>query len=133
CAGGAIFNVGSGTITVTSSSIINNHTCSGGTGGTGGSGHDNGDDGRKGYVGIGGAVGSISDSTSNYLNFNRIIGNSQFQVQSYEGWVDATLNWWGSNDNPDVNVEGNVSYDPWIILTIKPTPNPATHIDYNST
>ena len=128
-AGGAVYNDGQGNFKIIGCTITDNHTGSGGSGGSGGTGGPNGHHGSNGGVGIGGAIGSKSSSSSNFLNFNRITGNSQYEVQAYNGQLDATLNWWGSNGNPSGNVAGTtVSYDPWIILTITPPSN--THVPY---
>ncbi|BDZ71299.1 DUF1565 domain-containing protein [Methanobacterium petrolearium] len=37
--------------------------------------------------------------------------------------MDATLNWWGSNEDPSSQFYGsNILYDPWIVLTINADP-----------
>ena len=71
----------------------------------------------------------ISYSSGN-INFNRIFGNGICGL-SNEGTnvVDATDNWWGSN-NPTVSsatgsdiyvYTGTVSYNPWLVLTVNST------------
>ena len=75
----------------------------------------------------GGAI--YNDGTAN-VNFNRIIGNTASQgnaIYNDGGTIDATLNWWGTNNDPNitgdiVNNDGGCSYDPWIILTISANP-----------
>lgn len=59
------------------------------------------------------------------INFNRIVGNTAphgSAIYNQFGTVNATLNWWGSNTSPAGKVQGNVAYDPWIILTITADP-----------
>nr|WP_319372975.1 leucine-rich repeat protein [uncultured Methanobacterium sp.] len=56
-----------------------------------------------------------TDSSSNVVNNNSITG-SQYGL-TYAGTnntLNATSNWWGSNDDPAVQIQGNVNYTPWI-------------------
>nr|WP_319372973.1 right-handed parallel beta-helix repeat-containing protein [uncultured Methanobacterium sp.] len=56
-----------------------------------------------------------TDSSSNVVNNNSITG-SQYGL-TYAGTkntLNATNNWWGSNDDPASQIHGNVSYAPWI-------------------
>jgi len=60
-------------------------------------------------------------------HFNRIVGNSPGNSEIYNnddtgGTVDATLNWWGSNDDPSGKVVGDVDVDPWLVLTVTADP-----------
>lgn len=95
------------------------------------------------------------------INVNRIVGNTDYGVYLDTGkipigveagameygtgpvteqlpgyMVDATNNWWGSNDNPKNNpdnIGGNVfmvDADPWLILTISANP---TSVPFGST
>jgi predicted outer membrane repeat protein len=69
----------------------------------------------------------LMDNTNNIpankINFNRIVGNSQFGIyqvldlEKSSGIVDAKYNWWGSN-NPDFQklVSGNIDYTPWLYM-----------------
>ena len=77
--------------------------------------------------------GAIYNNGNAYVNFNRIvsntasIGNAIYNDEN--GWIDATLNWWGTNQpnqtgNDIVNTagQGQCNYDPWIILSINASP-----------
>lgn len=60
------------------------------------------------------------------LNFNKIYGNGQYQVRVIgdptNGFIlDATNNWWGSNQGPSAMPE-NVTCNPWLV--IKASANP---------
>ncbi|UTB32352.1 MAG: Ig-like domain repeat protein [Methanobacterium sp. ERen5] len=72
--------------------------------------------------------GAIFNTGTATVNFNRIIGNKAGtgnDIYNSGGTFDARYNWWGSNTNPSANISGSdVSYNPWIVLTV--TPNPAT-------
>ncbi len=64
------------------------------------------------------------------LQFNRIVGNTASlgsAIYCDYGTLDATLNWWGSNNSPADKVatgmEGIVNYDPWIVLTTNTSSN----------
>ena len=98
-AGGAISNTG-GTLTVTSSTFTNNSALNG---------------------------GAIFNYGTGYVNFCRIVGNTASNgkaIYNYGGNVDATNNWWGSND-PEFNsliYGGSVTFDPWIVLTVTADP-----------
>lgn len=71
--------------------------------------------------------GIYLNNSSAYINFNRIVSNSRYGLyKSGNGTVDATNNWWGSN-NPvasaasgsDIYIpRGNVTYDPWLMLNL---------------
>ena len=73
-------------------------------------------------LGLGGAIRNIYSTVE--VQFNRIVGNSpsNIEISNLFGTVDATLNWWGSNVSPAGKVQGNVAYNPWIILTITADP-----------
>ncbi len=60
------------------------------------------------------------------LHFNRIVGNATSVELYSEGnrEVNATFNWWGSNNPGNVINGTNIIYNPWIILTV--TANPQT-------
>ena len=71
--------------------------------------------------------GIYLNNSSAYINFNRIVTNSRYGLYKTDnGTVDATNNWWGSN-NPvsssasgsDIYIPGgNVVYDPWLVLSL---------------
>jgi methionine-rich copper-binding protein CopC len=98
--GGGIFNY-QGTGTVTGSNIYNNTATSWG----------------------GGIDNAVSNMT---LTFCRIIGNTAPSGTAIYcdsgGSVNATLNWWGSNNNPSSNVYGNVNVNPWLVLNVVANP-----------
>jgi len=100
--GGAIIN--DGTLTVDNSTFTNNTATD-----------------------YGGAIFNSNSGTAT-VNFNRIIGNTAGNggaIYNYVGIVDARYNWWGSNTSPAGEMGGSdVSYDPWIVLTV--TANPTT-------
>ncbi|MDD3753798.1 MAG: right-handed parallel beta-helix repeat-containing protein [Methanobacterium sp.] len=98
-AGGAISNTG-GTLTVTSSTFTNNSALNG---------------------------GAIFNYGTGYVNFCRIVENTATNgkaIYNYGGNVDATNNWWGSNE-PNFSsliYGGSVTFDPWIVLTVTADP-----------
>ena len=100
--GGAIYN--DGTLTVDNSTFTNNTATD-----------------------YGGVIFNSNSGTAT-VNFNRIIGNTAGNggaIYNYVGIVDARYNWWGSNTSPAGEMGGSdVSYDPWIVLTV--TANPTT-------
>jgi len=69
----------------------------------------------------------IIDASAN-VNFNRIFGNSGYELYNGYGMynaagiVNATNNWWGSNNNPSSKIlnngTGSVTYDPWLVLNV---------------
>lgn len=73
----------------------------------------------------------IFNSSAN-VNFNRISGNSAYGLYNTgNGTVNATNNWWGSN-NPVVSLSspsdiciqnGIVTYNPWLVLNVNATSN----------
>ena len=59
-------------------------------------------------------------------HFNRFEDNSAPEgsaINNENGMIDATLNWWGSNNNPSENVF-DATVTPWMVLTV--TANPTT-------
>lgn len=72
--------------------------------------------------------GAIFNTGTATVNFNRIMGNKAStgnDIYNSGGTFDAMYNWWGSNTDPSANISGSdVSYNPWIVLTV--TANPAT-------
>ncbi len=71
--------------------------------------------------------GIYLNNSSTEIHFNQIVGNSRYGLYNQgNGTVNATNNWWGSN-NPivsstspsDINIAGgNVTYNPWLVLSI---------------
>ena len=55
-----------------------------------------------------------------FFNNTATIGSA---IYCDSGSVNATLNWWGSNSNPENQTEGNVNYSPWLYTTITADPN----------
>ena len=57
------------------------------------------------------------DITGVQVNQNNIVGNQDYGVAHYHGdTVDATYNWWGTDDEVEIEdmVEGEVDYEPWL-------------------
>ncbi|EKF85259.1 hypothetical protein A994_08881 [Methanobacterium formicicum DSM 3637] len=71
----------------------------------------------------GGAISSEGDIT---MHFNRIVENSaQYgsAIYNHKGDVNATDNWWGSNDPEfETLIDGDVNYSPWLYLTFSAEP-----------
>ncbi|MDP3623045.1 MAG: chitobiase/beta-hexosaminidase C-terminal domain-containing protein, partial [Methanobacteriaceae archaeon] len=85
---------------------------------------------------IGNQYGVYLSNSNATINFNRIIGNSKYGLyNSGNGIINATNNWWGSNNGPIVSsimpsdiyvVGGNVTYNSWLVLNITASP-PSTN------
>ncbi|BDZ68575.1 NosD domain-containing protein [Methanobacterium ferruginis] len=69
------------------------------------------------------------------IHFNRISSNSDYELSSENGNVNATNNWWGTN-NPTVSsnetanimiMGGTVLYDPWLVLNVTAVPTNVTN------
>ena len=105
--GGAIYNGGLGPVSVINSDFTDN-TASG----------------------TGGVLYNSFGSTST-IQFCRIIGtgNSLIAFQSGSPAVDASLNWWGSNADPNSKVQSGVTVGPWLVLT----PQAPTNVGSGST
>ncbi|HZY83519.1 MAG TPA: right-handed parallel beta-helix repeat-containing protein [Gemmataceae bacterium] len=59
------------------------------------------------------------------VNFNRIVGNEVALNNTTFTRVDATNNFWGSNDGPggiDNMVGGPVTFNPWLVLQVTASP-----------
>jgi hypothetical protein len=120
--GGAIYNY-KGTLTINQTTLTQN------TAGTGGAIYN-----YKGTLTInqstltqntattGGAI--YNDDGTSEIHFSRIIGNNNIDVYRDGGTVNATLNWWGSND-PDFTslLNGVNSPTNWLYMTINTTPS----------
>ena len=77
----------------------------------------------------GGAIWScVAEGSGGVVHFNRIVGNSQSNSQIYSGSgvVDARFNWWGSNFDPSGYVSngygGSVDVSSWLVLNIRVDP-----------
>ena len=112
--GGAIYSIG--TIAGQSSTITGCQSGDGGTGGTSGNGGI-GTPGSTGPEGTGGAVYG-----SGTIRFSRLLDNNAAGTALYGG-IDATDNWWGSDENPSSNTGGGATYDPWLVLNITASPS----------
>lgn len=65
----------------------------------------------------------LDNSDDNLIVANRIAYNPGHGLVNYaSSIVDATLNWWGSNNNPSNKIIGiYIDYDPWIVLKVYPS------------
>jgi parallel beta-helix repeat protein len=80
-------------------------------------------------------VGIYDSGSTDNINFNRILGNYYAGLASDVTALNATNNWWGTN-NPDTNFgshciwvySGSVNYNPWLILNTTITPTNTTFI-----
>ena len=71
--------------------------------------------------------GIYLNNSSAYITFNRIVANNRYGLyKTGNGTVDATNNWWGSN-NPVISstsgsdiyvLGGNVTYDPYLVFNL---------------
>lgn len=72
--------------------------------------------------------GAIRNWGTMNIKYSRIVSNTAPDADisnTNSGTLTAINNWWGSNSNPSgrISVEsGSVTYNPWIILTIKSNP-----------
>ena len=105
--GGAIEN--EGICTVIGSTITNNKASS--------------------YKSSGGVGGAIYNGSIITLHFNRIFenyaqyGNGTYIIYNSGGTVDASLNWWGSNNNPSRYLYGDgITLNSWLVLNINANP-----------
>ena len=58
------------------------------------------------------------------LNYNSIIGNTGYAIYNKQGNVDASLNWWGSDNGPSTgSIYGNITTTPWLTITAKASIN----------
>lgn len=127
--GAGIYNTGSH-LEVISNNLTENFIGTPGNGGAAGlkgygDGGTNGNAGAAGSSGDGGAFYStVYVSNPQGLHFNRILNNSAHDVVAAIGVsVSAENNWWGTNfqgTNPSNagRVSGDVSADPWLMLTV---------------
>jgi parallel beta-helix repeat protein len=65
----------------------------------------------------------LAPPADTHVNFNNIVGNDAFGVESNGPLVDATCNWWGDSTGPSGDgpgdgdaVEGNVEFAPWNLV-----------------
>lgn len=87
-------------------------------------------------TGNGGAIEVDTSNTGNDLTigFSRLAGNtasSGNNIYNAAGSVTATDNWWGTN-LPAGTINGTVTFDPYIALTLTPSPSQIL-IDQDST
>jgi hypothetical protein len=150
---GAIFN--QGTLTINGSNFTNNKAT--GSGCDGGAIENDGTltiNGNSSFINntaaVGGAIlnaGNLNITCTNFINntatsyggaiynyigtsiiqFNRIIGNSNYDIYCAGGSVNANDNWWGTNftgTNPTTTgrVTSNVNATTWIVLTLTASP-----------
>ena len=76
--------------------------------------------------------GILLNNSSTEVHYNSIAGNSRYGLYNQgNGTVDATDNWWGTN-NPTVSstgpsdiyvAGGTVTYNPWLVLNLKSSTN----------
>ncbi|EKQ51601.1 MAG: repeat-containing protein, partial [Methanobacterium sp. Maddingley MBC34] len=79
------------------------------------------------FMGNTATYGSViaNELTTLEAHFNRFYNNTAttgIAIYLASGSVNATLNWWGSNDDPSSQIYGNVDYSPWLFMTINATP-----------
>ncbi|UTB33155.1 MAG: chitobiase/beta-hexosaminidase C-terminal domain-containing protein [Methanobacterium sp. ERen5] len=74
--------------------------------------------------GVGGAVcGNLATNITLHYNWlQRDSADSGAEIYSDNGNMNATLNWWGSNNDRGAWIF-NALYDPWIIVKANATPN----------
>nr|WP_245248299.1 right-handed parallel beta-helix repeat-containing protein [Methanobacterium petrolearium] len=73
------------------------------------------------------------------MHFNQIFGNQYGVYSDLAGFLNATNNWWGSN-NPTITssntpadiviYDGTVTYDPWLVLKVS---GAVIHVTHNNT
>jgi hypothetical protein len=84
-----------------------------------------------------------SSSGRGSIHFSRFSGNNGRAITTDHKNLDATNNWWGTNDNPSVYTsgemrlspwypqdyipKGNVTVSPWLVLSITATPLSGSH------
>ena len=135
--GGAIYN--SGNCTVSSSTFTNNTAYNGDGGAISNFGTLNVTDstftGNKATgssgSGRGGAIyNEIFNQSLANVHFNRIVGNTATigsAIYNYRGTMNATYNWWGSN-NPNFSTmiseidTDTLTYSPWLYMTFAAAP-----------
>jgi hypothetical protein len=68
--------------------------------------------------------GTIDNRGNLTVHYTRFYNNQNIAIISLDNYALATNNWWGSNSDPkNYAIYGNVYCTPWVILTIKSTPN----------
>jgi autotransporter family porin len=123
--GGAIINFPSGTLNITDCTFTSNIATN-----TGGAILNNGILNITGSTFTDNSVtkygGAIWNSGTANVHFSRIVGNTAATgsaINNNAGTVDASLNWWGDNNDPNGKISG-LTVNKWLILTI--TANPTT-------
>lgn len=120
---GAIYN--SGYLTIANSTLSNNNGgIYGGTIYNSGTLSVKGCDFESNTASRGKILYNIGSTANTIINFNRFydLGTGYAIYDVENGFVDATLNWWGSNNDPISYIYGNVIVDPWIILKVQANP-----------
>ncbi len=73
---------------------------------------------KNNVIGVRVGIPGVKDTiTGVQVNQNNIVGNEDFGVAHYHGdEVDATCNWWGTDDGDEIEdmVTGDVEYEPWL-------------------
>ncbi|MGZ4856769.1 MAG: NosD domain-containing protein, partial [Methanobacteriaceae archaeon] len=73
----------------------------------------------------------VNNDSTVEIHFNVITGNDCGLSVDDSSAVNATLNWWGSNDEPSIDYNnGIVYYSPWLVFTATVDPN---HVDPDET
>ncbi len=121
--GGAIFNTYSSNLAISGCNFTNNTASYGGTIANMYSSYLNAT--NSNFVGntasYDGGILYNTYTTTSEVHFNRIVGNTArtgADISCYFGSVNATNNWWGSNANPSGRMYGNVTVNPWLVLTV---------------
>ena len=71
--------------------------------------------------------GILTNNSTDIIQFNRITNNTYGLINEI-GTVNATDNWWGSNNDPSTiqndidNINGTVNSNPWLILSVNASP-----------
>ena len=119
--GGAIYN--SDSLTVTGSTFSDNTATNGGAIYNNNNLIANSNTFFRNSAHEGGAISSEGDVE---LHFNRIVENTAEYGSAFynsKGDVNATDNWWGSNDPEfETLIDGDANYSPWLYLTFSADP-----------
>lgn len=53
------------------------------------------------------------------IYFNRLVNDKQYEIE-HRGTqhIEADDNWWGSNEDPALKINGNVKYNTWLVLSL---------------
>jgi predicted outer membrane repeat protein len=64
----------------------------------------------------------ISTHSDVKINYNSLLENNIDIYSDFEDTINATHNWWGSNSESSDRTDGNINYNPWLVLTVNATP-----------